>query len=261
MRIITLTTDFGLKDPYVGVMKGVIYSINPRVNIIDITHQIDHGDILEAAFILKEIYRFFPKGTIHVAVVDPGVGGKRRSILVKTEDYFFVGPDNGIFWPIIEGEKDPLIINLTNKKYFLSEVSSTFHGRDIFAPVSAYLSKGEDPEKMGDVIRDPVRLRIEKPSVEKDRIIGKVLRVDHFGNLITNISREDIVRKFGERLDLKVKISDVEIQNLSRTYSDVPKGKLLALIGSFNFLEISVNMGNASEKLKKGKGEKVEVTE
>ncbi len=244
--IITITTDFGTKDAYVGVMKGVILSINPDVQLVDITHEIEPGDILEAAFLLKDAYQYFPKGTVHIAVVDPGVGGSRRPIAIKTDNFFFVGPDNGLFWPIISGE-DALVVHLTNKRYFLPDISDTFHGRDIFAPVAAYISKGVDLLDMGVPIRDPVKIEIKKPTILKEHIIGTIVRVDRFGNLITNISKKDIIRCFGKVEDLEVELGNRKIKGIRKTYSDVPSGQLLALIGSSGLLEVSVNRGSAYE--------------
>lgn len=247
MPVITVTTDFGMKDPYVGIMKGVILNINPGACIVDITHEIAPGNIIEGAHVLKDTYRFFPKGTIHIGVVDPGVGGNRRPIAIKTEDFFFVGPDNGLFWPIIEQDKNPFIIHLTNKRYFLPNISSTFHGRDIFAPVAAHISRGVGLDNMGVPIKDPVSLELERPQFYEDRILGQVIRVDHFGNLITNISEQDIVKQFGNKRSLKVKIADIGISGISRAYSDVKPGKFLAIIGSSGFLEISANLARASD--------------
>jgi len=258
-NVITITTDFGTKDAYVGIMKGVILSINPNAQLVDITHEIEPGDILEAAFLLKDAYEYFPKGTVHLVVVDPGVGGKRRPIAIKAKDFFFVGPDNGVFWPIIS-DKDALVVHLTNRKYFLQDISSTFHGRDIFAPVAAYISKGVHLLDMGVPINDPVRLEIKRPMLLKNQIVGSVIRVDRFGNLITNISKKDIIECFGRLSGLEVKIGERRIKEISRTYSDVPSGQLLALIGSSGFLEISVNRGSAYELFgKEAKGLEVHV--
>ena len=247
MKFVAITTDFGTKDPYVATMKGVILSINPEVRIVDITHEIEPGNIHEAAYILKEAYKFFPKGTIHVAVVDPGVGGKRRPIAIKIEDFFFVGPDNGLFWPIIEQSKPSLIIHLNNRKFFLPHISNTFHGRDIFAPVAGHISKGVELKNMGLPINDPVVLSIERPILLKDRIVGQVIRVDHFGNLITNISEQDIVSQFGNKDDLEIEVAGIKIFHISKAYSDVKPKMLLAIIGSTGFLEISANLASAAD--------------
>jgi S-adenosylmethionine hydrolase len=246
--VITLTTDFGLSDPYVGVMKGVILTINPFAMIIDLSHQVKPGSVIEGAAVLSEANPYFPQGAVHVAVVDPGVGGKRRPILVVSKKHLFVGPDNGIFWPIIETLEDKAIYHLTNRKYFLPHISYTFHGRDIFAPVAAHLSKGVDPARMGDVINDPVKLDIPAPLQKGEVLTGQVIRVDHFGNLITNIRGTDLGRfvKSGQPI---IRVADLTVEGLHKTYSGVAKGEALALIGSSGFLEISVNQGRACDSV------------
>lgn len=246
--IITLTTDFGLKDPYVGIMKGVILSINPEACLVDISHQVKTGDIICAAGLLQEAYKFFPKGTIHVAVVDPGVGGNRRPILVRTGGYFFVGPDNGLFWPIISTCKSAEAIHLTEKGYFLPHVSHTFHGRDIFAPVAAHLSCGVDPMKLGVTITDPVALQLPATQKKGNLLYGQVVRVDNFGNLVTNIHGADLLH-FSGTGKMIIQAGDLMIEDLRHTYSEAKEGDLLALIGSSGFLEIAVNLGRASERL------------
>ncbi len=251
IKVITLTTDFGIKDPYVAIMKGVILSINPHVHIIDISHEVKPGNIIEGACLLQDSYNFFPKGTIHVGVIDPGVGGNRRPIVVQTTDYFFVGPDNGLFWPIINNIKKVKIFHILEKRYFLSEISSTFHGRDIFSPVAAYISKGVTPDKLGKIIHNPVALKLDKPILLKDKIIGHVIRSDRFGNLITNISKEDIIKVFGNIKVVTIKIGKVNIPYISRTYSEVKPKQLLALIGSSGRLEISANLASAHDTIGK----------
>ena len=246
--IITLTTDFGLSDPYVGIMKGVILSINPEARIVDISHQIDVGAIPHAADLILEACDFFPKGTIHVGVVDPGVGGDRRPILIKTEDYFFLGPDNGLFWPILRTHQRVEIIHLTKKEYFLPHVSHTFHGRDIFAPVAAHLSCGIDPLKMGSSITDPMPLQLPVSQQKRGGLFGQVLRVDKFGNLITNIHREDLAQFLGADQPI-IKVCDLVIEGVCKTYADANEGKALALIGSSERLEIAVNLGRACDQL------------
>lgn len=260
--IITLTTDFGLKDPYVGIMKGVILSINPEARIIDISHQIKTGDITHAAGLIQETFTFFPKNTIHVGVVDPGVGSGRRPILIKTEDHFFVGPDNGLFWPIISAHQPVEIVHLTEKGYFLPHISHTFHGRDIFAPVAAHLSHGADPLKMGAIIRDPVPLRLPTLKKNEGLLCGQIVRVDNFGNLITNIHGEDLAQFTGTGKAV-IKVGTLTIESVQKTYAEAKKDETLALIGSSGYLEIAVNLGRASERLgidsKKLTGVKVEV--
>jgi len=246
--MVTLLTDFGLKDPYVGMMKGVILSVNPVARIIDISHHIKPGSIHEAAHILHEAYPYFPEGTVHVTVVDPGVGTDRRAILGVTRSHLFVGPDNGILWPILNAFEDVTIIHLTETRYVLPHVSLTFHGRDIFAPVAGHLTRGVDPFDMGPVIHDPVELKLPAPFRKGDFLYGRIVRVDHFGNLITNIPRREIETFIGDRRPV-IRIGDLFIEGLSRTYADASKGEALALFGSSGYLEIAVNSGRAYDRL------------
>ena len=248
MGIITLLTDFGLEDPYVGIMKGVILGLNRTVSIVDLTHRIAPGDINGAAFALKESFSFFPPTTIHVAVVDPGVGTDRKPILVKSLNHFFVGPDNGLFWPIIESDPQALTVHLTDQNFFLPHISRTFHGRDIFAPVSGHLSLGVDPLTMGERFINPIRLPDAKPTLKGDTLLGRAVRVDHFGNVITNIHREELARFLGNRQVL-IRVRKEAINGVVNTYADGPKGKLLALFGSTDHLEIAVNSGRADRFL------------
>ncbi len=246
--IITLTTDFGLADPYVGMMKGVILSINPEARIVDISHQLNAGEISHAAGLVNETYRFFPKGTIHVVVVDPGVGGDRRPILIKTNDYFFIGPDNGLFWPIVSSYEDVGIIHLTEKMYFLPHISRTFHGRDLFSPVAAHLSLGIDPFKMGNAIADLVKLNLPVPQKNDEILSGQIIRIDNFGNMITNIRKQDI-EQISDISDVVVKVGDLEINGMHEIYADEKEGEILALIGSSEHLEIAINLGRACDRL------------
>jgi S-adenosyl-L-methionine hydrolase (adenosine-forming) len=242
--IITLTTDFGLNDHYTGVMKGVILGINPAAEIVDITHTIDSYNIVEAAFRLMSFYSYFPEGAVHVVVVDPGVGGERKSIAVEAGGYFFVGPDNGVFSLIYENINPRRIVEITNPKYMFKSVSNTFHGRDIFAPAAAYISSGLKLRKLGSEVTSPELLNIPKPSVEDNEISGEIIYSDHFGNLVTNIPGK-LVDK-----DSKVRIGRARIDRISESYSDEAKGELLAIIGSTGLLEISVNQGSAKEFFK-----------
>jgi S-adenosylmethionine hydrolase len=246
--IITLTTDFGESDPYVAMMKGVILSINPDAKIIDITHQIPAGSIQESGSIIKESYQYFPSGTIHVGVIDPGVGGKRRPIIVLLNNHFFVGPDNGLFSPIIEMQTHIDVIHLKEKRYWMHSISPTFHGRDIFAPVAAHLSLGVNPFLMGEKIDNPTLLVSPLPRENNRDLIGEIIRVDHFGNLITNITEEHL-GPFLASKDFIITIGRVTLKKISTTYSDVPEGQPLALIGSSNLLEIAINMGRAAKYL------------
>jgi S-adenosylmethionine hydrolase len=256
--IITLTTDFGESDPYVAMMKGVMLSINPDVQIVDITHQVPAGSIQVGASIIKDAYRYFPARTVHVGVVDPGVGGNRRPLAVVAGGHFFVGPDNGLFWPVIETHSRPDIIHLKEKRYWMRKISATFHGRDIFAPVAAHLSQGVDPFLLGEEIDNPTTIPYPLPCKENGTLTGEVIRVDHFGNIITNITREQLSPLLKSKA-LTVKIGTVMLGKISATYSDVTEGQPLALIGSSGHLEIATNKGRAIDCLgrKCGIGTKV----
>jgi S-adenosylmethionine hydrolase len=246
--IITLTTDFGERDPYVGMMKGVILSINPKARIVDITHGITPGSILEGGTIIKQAYPYFPSGTVHVGVIDPGVGGERRQIAVASKGHYFVGPDNGLFWPAIEDSPSAVVIQLTEKRFWMDAVSSTFHGRDIFAPVAARLSQGIDLFLMGEKVDNPAALDYPRVRRKQDLLAGEVIRVDHFGNLITNITADELA-EFLSSEGLSVAIGGLVLKEIHITYNDVPEGEPLALIGSSNVLEIAVNRGSARAEL------------
>lgn len=244
--IITLLTDFGIVDPYLAMMKGVILSINPGAVIVDVSHSIMAGGIAQASGIIRETYPFFPKGTVHVAVVDPGVGSERRLLGIEAGGHLFVGPDNGVLWPVIRDCKDAVIIQLTETGYFLTHVTSTFHGREVFSPVAAHLSSGEDLLQMGPQIYDPVRINVPSSYTEDNTLHGEVTRIDNFGNLITNITKQEL-ENFLKNSNLFISIGDLEIKRLHNTYLDVEEGKPLALINSSGLLEIAVNLGRASE--------------
>jgi S-adenosylmethionine hydrolase len=246
--IITLTTDFGLSDPYVAMMKGVVLSINPSARLVDISHHTSAASVLDAARLLRDACPFFPKGTVHVAVVDPGVGSDRRPIGIATNTYTFVGPDNGVFWPVVQEGPKVKVVHLTEKAYFLPHVTPTFHGRDIFAPVAAHLSLGVDLARMGFVITDPVSLDLPEPFEKEDRLYGQIVRVDHFGNLITNIHAQ-VLRDFLKSADPRIQVGGLLLKQLKEAYAYAGKGEPLALINSFGLLEIAVNRGRASEAL------------
>ena len=243
-RIITLLSDFGTIDPYVAMMKGVILSINPAAVPLDMSHNIRPGDIFQAARFLREAYPFFPEGTIHVAVVDPGVGGSRRPIALEAHGHLFIGPDNGLFWPVINDCVDVKIVHLKEDRYFLQKVTETFHGRDLFAPVAAHVSMGKRFDRMGEEIDDPVKLTSSVPHEKNGALFGKVVWIDNFGNLITNISRKDM-EHFIESGQPIIFAGDFEVKKFCGTYSEVGKGEILALINSSDMLEISVNQGRA----------------
>lgn len=257
MSIITLTTDFGLKDPFVGIMKGVILSINPQVTLIDLTHDISPQNIKEAAFALQSAYRFFPKGTVHVVVVDPGVGSKRRPLLVRTRDYFFIAPDNGVL-ELIFRENEVRVYHLNNPKYFLEKVSTTFHGRDVFAPIAAHLTLGMPLEKLGVEIGDYKRFTWPLPQVEGDTLKGEVIYIDRFGNLITNISQK-ILRDFVGGRPFLIKIKGVRLTQIAPHYLAVSPGEIIAIWDSSDYLEIACSLENAQEKLGIEVGTEVEV--
>jgi S-adenosylmethionine hydrolase len=247
--MITLTTDFGTEDSYVGMMKGVILTIKPDVTIVDISHQVRPGAVLDAALMIRNAYSFFPEGTVHVVVVDPGVGSERRPVLVTAGGHFFVGPDNGTFQSIIETHPENKIIHLKNDRFFLPKPSSTFHGRDLFAPVAAHLLSGVAPSEMGSPIHNPTHLKTPSIRREGTSLHGQVVHVDHFGNLITNIHSSEM-SNFTKIEDLVIEVGSLSIKGVKKTYSDVPRGNFLALMGSSDFLEIAVNSGRASERFR-----------
>lgn len=244
--VITVLTDFGLEDGYVGIMKGVILGINHSARIVDITHQVPHGSILDAAFVLQEAWQFFPEGTVHLAVVDPGVGTARRPLAVQANNHFFVGPDNGLFRPIINRYPSSRIAHLNKEQYFRPETSETFHGRDIFAPVAAHLSAGVPFHLLGSPINDPVSLFMPVPEIRQDILLGQVIRIDHFGNLITNIDEKTLENFLGTDKAV-IQIGGLRIRGIARTYGDTAPNAVIALFCSAGFLEIAVNLGRASD--------------
>lgn len=246
MHSITLTTDFGTDDWFVGTMKGVVLGINPHAAMVDITHEISPGDVRAGSFSLMAACRYFPKGTIHVAVVDPGVGSQRRAIALQTADYLFVGPDNGVLSWAVRNQEIKAIRQLENPKYFLETVSRTFHGRDIFAPVAAHLSRGLQLKQLGRELKDFMRLPWPKPTRKHGHIHGEIVHIDRFGNAITNLRAEDVDAERKGRCEVigkrKVRCALMEF------YSAVPHGSPLAAIGSCGFLEISVNGHSAAHR-------------
>ena len=239
--IITLTTDFGLKDHYVGVMKGVMLSVNENAALVDITHSIGPHDVGAASFVTGVSYRCFPEGTVHLVVVDPGVGSDRRAVAVLADGHFFVGPDNGVFSSVLRSCGEVRAHEITNRRYFREEVSSTFHGRDVFSPVAAHLSLGVSLPQLGPEARDPEILPAQGYSVEGERIRGTVVYADKFGNLVTSIPTE--ILRNGARA--AVKVGEKTVRGVSRSYSSAEPGELLAVAGSSGYVEISVNRGSA----------------
>ena len=259
MAKITLLTDFGYRDGYPGVMKGVIWSIAPDADIADISHSISPQNVMEGAIALGRTAKFFPPGTVHVAVVDPGVGTTRRPIATQIGEQFFVAPDNGVLSIVMDQaeEKNETIrvFHLDNPKYWLQEISNVFHGRDIFSPVGAYCSIGVPIEEMGTLIHDPVRLKIPRPESRGDGWVGEVVSIDYFGNLATNLKRQHL-EHMGPVL---VRVCDTEIHGMVRTFGERPVGDLIALYGTMNDLLISVVNGNAAAKLQAKIGDQVKV--
>jgi len=256
-RIITLTTDFGTKDWFVGSMKGVILGIQPEVLVVDITHDVSSGDIRGGAFALAAGYSFFARGTIHLAVVDPGVGSDRAAIAVQTADYLFIGPDNGVLSWALRQESIKSIRKLENEKLFLRSISHTFHGRDIFAPVAAHLSKGVAIEKLGPAQPQLVTFPWPKPQRTRREVAGEVLYIDQFGNAITNI-RSEFLDGF-DRESCRVMLRRKAIARLKRYYEEVAPGEAACVASSSGFLEIAVNGGSAARRFKLKVGDAVEV--
>jgi hypothetical protein len=256
VSVVGMLTDFGLKDHYVGVMKGVMLSINPQLNIIDLSHDIEPHDVMNAYFLLQNSYRYFPKGTIFVVVIDPGVGSQREIICVLTAEYTFLAPDNGILSFLYRVDDVKTIYAITNRKYFLDEISATFHGRDIFAPVAAHLSLGLHPSKLGEQLHSMLRLGYSEPKVHVGGIIdGEVISIDRFGNLITNISSEYLQEKTKIELTIKGK----RIEEICKFYDAKKAGELVAIIGSSGNIEVSVTRGNAAKKLRAKVGDRLQL--
>lgn len=257
-HVITLMTDFGTRDHYVGVMKGVILNINPHAQIVDITHTVPPQDIEGAALLIDTAYRYFPSGTIHLIVVDPGVGSHRRAIICQTETAHFICPDNGILTHILHNEEHIRTVSVENSAYFLPQVSTTFHGRDIFAPVAAHLSRGVSMDKLGNPITDPIQLPIPEPKVMNEVIVGHIIWIDTFGNLVTNISQEMLELWAGED-GVVIHAGNARIAHLNHSYAESAVGELLAIIGSSDRLEISINQGDAAQVLGLKRGDEITV--
>lgn len=258
--IITLLTDFGWGDGYIGAMKGVIFGINPDCRIVDLAHHIPSHDVMGAALVLGQTYNFYPSGTIHVVVVDPGVGGKRRPLVLEAADYLFVGPDNGCFTSVLKQEQGVQAYELTEERFRLPRVSHTFHGRDIFAPAAAHLSLGVATSAMGPAvdIKTLTTLSIPNPVVDGTILLGEVIRVDSFGNLVSNISPE-ILGEFAGDETCEIEIKGEKIKGLKSSYEAGGEGEVIALWGSAGFLEIAMNEKNLHREHGWGRGEKVRI--
>lgn len=254
--VITLTTDFGQTDAYVGAMKGVILSICPKAALVDISHGIAPQSVQQAAYVLSAAVPYFAPGTVHLVVVDPGVGSRRRAIVVETERALFVAPDNGVLDLVLHQTAARLAICLTEPRYRLSQVSATFHGRDIFAPAAAHLASGTSPGEMGDPI--PPSDLSTLPSLEPRRQpdgtwFGEIIHVDHFGNLVTSFRIPDFPSPG------TVNLGDEQIEGLSRTFADVAPGEMVAYVGSSGHLEIAVREGNAAHRVGLGVGDPIQI--
>ncbi len=246
--IVTLITDFGFLGEYVGAMKGAILKVNPRCQVIDVTHQIEPQDVLRASFILKNTYPYYPSGTVHLVVVDPGVGTVRRPVVLQKSGHLFVGPDNGVFTFLLSDRGRTEGYEITRSEFFLSPLSETFHGRDLFAPVAGHLSLGRDPRRFGPRAGGFVRVKWPPPEMKGKNLLGRILFSDSFGNLTTNISREEYGRLLqGQPLQIKGK--GWRIDRLYQTYGQGKPGQPMALFGSSGLLEIAVNRSSAKKTL------------
>ncbi len=254
--IITLLSDFGHQDAYVGIMKGVILGLNPWVQLVDLSHAVPPQDITMGALVLQSAWRYFPPGTIHLAVVDPGVGSRRRALAAAVGEHFLVGPDNGLFALILAQQPAQRMVCLENQRYFLPDVSATFHGRDIFAPVAAHLSLGVPLTEFGPELHESMPLDLPSPQFGASAATGQVIAVDHFGNLITNLPYPEI-EAWRQGRSVRLWVGERQISHWVSTYSQVPAGALLALKGSHGYLEIACREGSAAKILGAGPGARV----
>ena len=260
MPIITLLTDFGTQDHYVAAMKGVILQIAPAATIVDITHEIGPQDVVRAAFVLRQTWNWYPRGTVHLAVVDPGVGSSRRIVAGRYAGQYVVAPDNGLISMVHHELRVEAMHVVDNRRYMLATISTTFHGRDIMAPAAAHLAGGVAIQDLGPPTDHVEVLQMAAPQRSADHALtGQVLCADRFGNLITNITRHDLLATFQHRREVKVYLGPTCIGPLRTSYHEVAAGQLLALIGSGDHLEISVNCGNAAKILSPEPGARVEV--
>lgn len=254
--IITLTSDFGLQDYYVAAMKASILEVNPNVRLIDISHQIPPQDIMAGAWVLRNSAFLFPKGTVHLAVVDPGVGTDRKPVAVEIDGHYFIGPDNGLF--SLLNDEQYSAFEITNKQFYSERQSNTFHGRDIFAPAAAHLSANKDLHAMGKPVDELVSYRWASPITDDEGIQGMVLHIDHYGNLISNITAEQL-RVVQQRGNFKIYVGSAILKKVNTTFADVSDGEPAAIIGSSGMLEVIINKGNASEMLSVQKGAAISV--
>jgi S-adenosyl-L-methionine hydrolase (adenosine-forming) len=255
--IITLTTDYGTGDQLVGTMKGVILKIQPEARIVDITHGVTPFDVLDGALAIAAAAPYYPPRTVHVVVVDPGVGTPRRPILACADNQYFIAPDNGVLSLVCERDQAAVMRHITSEHYFLRPVSPTFHGRDIFAPVAAWLTKVGQPEAFGEVVDDFTRFAFPRPKPTEVGMRGVVLRVDNFGNLMTNFSPEDLPENARQAGPIRFTVAGKPVGQMVETFARGPAGQAVALLGSSGFIEIAVNKGNAAHLLGAGRGTEV----
>jgi S-adenosylmethionine hydrolase len=258
--IITLTTDYGTNDHLVGTLKGVILKINPEATIVDITHGVAPYDLLDGALAIGSAYAYFPPRTIHIVVVDPGVGTERRPLLVSGDNQYFVAPDNGVLSLVYERNTNVVVRNATAEHYYLQPVSNTFHGRDIFAPIAAWLSKGWQTAAMGEEIQDYKKFALPKPKAANGVVKGVVLRVDSFGNLITNFRSEDLPEAARTKGNLELQVGTQSVKRLVDTFARGENAEPIAFVGSSGYIEIAVNKGNAAKALGIGRGAPITLT-
>ena len=256
--IVAIITDFGLRDGYVGAMKGVMLGIDPGLRLVDVSHRIERHDIVSAALMLGHLVSYFPKGTVHLAVVDPGVGSERRALAAETEDFFFVGPDNGLFTVALQRYPPLKVVAIEPSDYLPARRSDTFHGRDVFAPVAAHCAAGVPLKRFGRPA-DGIRT-IDIPASRRDggTLQGQIIAVDHFGNLVTNISRDDL-EAFSEGAKVVVRAGKAVISGLSRSYLPAGRGRPLAIMNSWDHLEVAVSGGDARKELGLERGQAVTV--
>ena len=262
MGIITLTTDFGIRDPYVAMIKGVILGIDPSAAIVDLTHDVRPQDVVQAAFALHAAYRYFPPETVHVAVVDPGVGSKRWIVAMRVNQHLFLGPDNGILSMVAQESRADRAVRVENADLFLKPVSATFHGRDVFAPVAAHLSRGFPIHQLGPAVDagSLVKLNLDGPKRSgENKLTGAIVAIDRFGNLITDIQRKHLRSLVGDQAveSIVTIIGNHRITGLWRTYCEVESQQPVVLVGSSGYLEISVNNGSAEKRFKAAQGDPI----
>ncbi len=258
--IITFTTDFGQREHYVGAMRGVVLNINPAVQLVDLCNEVSSYDLLDGALTIAQAYSYYPADTIHLVVVDPGVGTTRRPILAVTSKHRFVAPDNGVLSLVFEREERVTVYHIEASHYYLQPVSNTFHGRDIFAPIAAYLSKGVEPSKLGTEIQDYLRFAMPKPKPTANGLTGAVIRVDKFGNLVTNITAADAPRLFhGSSPSFRMRVGKGEVTKLQSSFAPGAPGEAFAILGSMGYLEIAANRASAAQLLGAGRGSEVVV--